>query len=173
GGAKTPPIDDIIGRSKYQPRQMWTGSHARTISTISSSRLITTCVRALQDAEAQSSSMRQGKDLPRPRVALHWKSIPFARFFPVWDRAPELSLSKTALYQQGYSESAGLFCTFAKNRGTDAEVGGAERYCRGEVGTHSHRQELQAVAVRNLCGERKMRARRFVNRRNAHKTGNL
>src|SRR5262245_2012051 len=94
GGAKTPPIDDIIDRSKYPPTQMWTGWHARIISTISSSRLITIRGRALQDAEAQSSSTRQGKDSPRPRVALHWKSALFAKFFPVWARAPELSLNK-------------------------------------------------------------------------------
>ena len=38
----------------------------------------------------------------------------------------------------------------------------------GIVRAHAHRQQLQAVARRDLGGQREMRRRRFVGRRNAH-----
>ena len=42
-----------------------------------------------------------------------------------------------------------------------------------EIGAHAHRQEFQAVAPRDLGGEREMRRRRLAERRNAHQPGDL
>ncbi len=45
---------------------------------------------------------------------------------------------------------------------------GAECNGIGEIGAHAHRQQLQAVALRDFRRQRKVRARRFIGRRNTH-----
>ena len=71
-----------------------TGWRARTISTISSSRLTTTRGRALPAAAARSSSTRRGKASPRPPAASRSSSIRFAGCSLASAPAPELSSNK-------------------------------------------------------------------------------
>ena len=60
-----------------------------------------------------------------------------------------------------------------ENRRADAHMGGAELNGGRKIGAHAHRQFLQAVARRDLRGQREMRRRRIVDRRNAHQPGNF
>src|SRR6185312_10911187 len=59
----------------------------------------------------------------------------------------------------------------AENRGADAHVGGAEGDGDLEVGAHAHRQQREPVAPGDLRGQREMRRRCVVERRNAHQAG--
>src|SRR4051812_3142065 len=52
-------------------------------------------------------------------------------------------------------------------------MGSAELDGNGEIGAHAHRQFRQAIASRDFSGQREMRGRRIVKRRDAHQTGNL
>ena len=61
----------------------------------------------------------------------------------------------------------------SENRRADAHMGGAELDRDREVGAHAHRQIFQPVARGDLRGQRKMRRRRIVDRRDAHQAGNL
>ena len=58
-----------------------------------------------------------------------------------------------------------------EDRGADANMRCAELDRDGEVGAHTHRQLLQAIARGDFCGQRKVRRRRLVDRRDAHHTG--
>ena len=60
----------------------------------------------------------------------------------------------------------------SENRRADAHMGGAELDGDREVGAHAHRQALQPVTLGDLGGQREMRRRRVVDRRNAHQAGN-
>ena len=60
----------------------------------------------------------------------------------------------------------------AENRAADPHMGGAQLDRGREIRAHAHRQQLEPVAPRDLGGEREMRPRRFVERRNAHQPGN-
>src|SRR5258706_15376700 len=55
-----------------------------------------------------------------------------------------------------------------ENRTADPHMGGAEPDRGLIVGAHAHRQELQAVAGRDLGGEGEMRGRGLVERGYAH-----
>jgi len=59
-----------------------------------------------------------------------------------------------------------------KNRGTDANMSGAELDCCGKIGAHTHREIFQPVVRSDFRGQREMRRRRFVDRRDAHQAGN-
>ena len=52
-------------------------------------------------------------------------------------------------------------------------MGGAELDRNRKIGAHTHRQVLQPVARGDLLGQREMRRRRIIDRRDAHQTGNL
>ena len=52
-------------------------------------------------------------------------------------------------------------------------MGGAELDRDRKIGAHAHRQVLQPVARGDLRGQREMRRRRIVDRRNAHQAGNF
>ena len=41
----------------------------------------------------------------------------------------------------------------------------------GKIRAHAHREKLQSIALRDFCGQRKMRPRSLVERRNAHEAG--
>src|SRR5579862_4171276 len=62
--------------------------------------------------------------------------------------------------------------TMPEDRRADANMGRAELDRDSEVGAHAHRQVLQAVARGDLRGQRKMRRRRVIDRRNAHQARN-
>jgi 2-keto-4-pentenoate hydratase len=61
----------------------------------------------------------------------------------------------------------------AKNRRAHAHMGRAERDRDRKIGAHAHRQILQPVARGNLRGQREMRRRGVVERRDAHQAGNF
>src|SRR5580658_4036022 len=63
--------------------------------------------------------------------------------------------------------------------GSDAEYCGAYAHmrrakgdCCRKVGTHAHGEKRKPIAAGNLCGERKVRSRSLVDRRDAHQPRN-
>src|SRR5438105_15846243 len=64
------------------------------------------------------------------------------------DKAPTLSAPQPRV--------GAFFCPIAKNGGADADVRRAECDRGREVRAHSHRQELQSIARRDLGGQREM-----------------
>src|ERR1035437_789054 len=60
----------------------------------------------------------------------------------------------------------------AENRAADPYMSSAQLDRGHEIRAHAHGQQLEPVAPRDLSGEREMRARRFVERRNAQQPGN-
>jgi hypothetical protein len=56
----------------------------------------------------------------------------------------------------------------AEDRRADANVRGAHLDGRGKIGAHAHRQQFQSVARSDLCGQREVRRRRILERRDAH-----
>src|SRR5579871_5788135 len=60
-----------------------------------------------------------------------------------------------------------------EDRGPHADMRGAELDGDGVVGAHAHREIRQPVARGDLGGQREMRRRRLVYRRDAHQAGNL
>ena len=59
-----------------------------------------------------------------------------------------------------------------EDRRPHTDMGGAELDRDREIGAHAHRQVFQAVARGDLGGQREMRRRRLVDRRDAHQPGN-
>src|SRR5579884_3382268 len=68
--------------------------------------------------------------------------------------------------------SGSPFRPLAEYRGADPQMRGAELDGGGKIRAHAHRQEPEAVALGDLGGERKMRARSLVHGRKAHEAGN-
>src|ERR1035437_9435492 len=60
----------------------------------------------------------------------------------------------------------------AENRAADPHMSSAQLDRGHEIRAHAHRQQLEPVAPRDLGGEREMRPRRLVERRNAHQPRN-
>ena len=56
----------------------------------------------------------------------------------------------------------GLPPPLPENRRADPHMGRPERDRQGEIGAHSHGEEAEAVAVRDLGGEREMGCRRLA-----------
>src|SRR5947209_12898304 len=81
------------------------------------------------------------------------------------DKAPTLSAPQPRV---------GAFSlALAKDRRADPHMGRAERDRGGEIGAHSHREQLQAVARPDLGSQSEMRCRRLLEWREAHQTGDL
>ncbi len=59
----------------------------------------------------------------------------------------------------------------AEDRRTDPDMGGAELDRDRKIGAHAHRQLGEAVALGDLRGQREMRRRRLIDRRDAHQPG--
>ena len=134
------------------------------------------CSRAMQPAPAAAPgrcSRARRRPHPEPAARLRRPAVrpaePPQR--PSILRRPTHRPSRSARTTRRRCPAATGRCAYAsraENRAADPHMRRAHGDGDGIIRAHSHRQQLQAVARGDLGGQREMRRRRLVGRRNAH-----